>query len=213
MCLIGATEYWKQFALDKYNIAITEDEQRIPSAVFDDYVQHWCNYFSKPEHLDNRIKSIKKIYARLAMLETRVKMKRPILCFDVHQAKKGWLPTCIEGDIGGVLDQKLSVQAIKIYFSEPFVDVHYSVYYKDGGWSELVGNKAMAGSTGKNKGIYGLSVVLDPRGASVFDVVYRIHNLNGEWSPWQGNGAKLLSTEHMLDGVQIKLQPKRSVAQ
>lgn len=213
VCLIGPTEHWKRFVLDKYNIAITEDEQRIPAAVFDDYVQHWCNYFSKPEHLDNRIKSIKKIYARLNMLETCVKMKRPILCFDVHQARKGWLPMCIEGDVGGVLDQKLSIQALKIYFNEPFVGVYYSVYYKDSGWSELVGNKTMAGSTGKNKGIYGLSVVLDQRGATMFDVVYRIHNFNGEWSPWQGNGAKLLSLEHMLDGVQISLQPKRRIPQ
>ena len=209
VCLLGPTDYWTRFALEHYGVKISEDDQRISSAVFDDYVRHWCQYFSKPEHLDNRIKSLKKIYARLAMLETRVKLKRPILCFDVHQAKKGWLPTNIEGDIGGVLNEKLCVQALKIYFSEPFCDVFYSVYYKDGGWSDLVGNKTLAGSTGKNKGIYGLSVVLDPKGAAMFDVIYRIHNFNGEWSPWQANGAKLLSIEHMLDGVQIKLQPKR----
>ena len=209
VCLLGPTEYWRKYVLEHYRERLDEDDMRVPTGIVDDYVRHWCAYFSKPNHMDFRLKTLKKIYSRLTLLETQLKLQRPVLCYETHQARKGWLPANIEGDISGVLDEKLSLQAIKIYFSEPFFKVHYAVYYPNEGWTDVVSDKTTAGTTGKNKGIYGLAVALDQRGATQFDVAYRVHNFNGEWSSWRGNGAKLVSPEYMLDGIQIRLLPKR----
>ncbi|MBR1581308.1 MAG: glycosyltransferase family 61 protein [Selenomonadaceae bacterium] len=207
VCLIGATEYWRQYVLDHHHEQL--GEERIPSWVFDDYVRHWTQYFLKPDRLETRVKTFKKIYGRLSMLEMQLKLKRPVLCFELHQARKGWLPLNLEGDAGGVLHEKLSVQAIKIYFSEPFFDVKYAVYYPKEGWSEVSSTEEIAGTVGKNKAIHGLCATLDAEGSAQFDIVYRVHNFNDEWSTWSGNGAQAVSNDHALDGVQIILMPKR----
>ena len=208
VCLLGSTEYWRRYVFDHHHEQI-EVETKIPSYVIDDYIRHWCQYFSKPENMKTRVTTLKKIYGRLKLLETQLKLKRPVLCFELHQARKGWLPFGIEGDMIGVLGEKLSVQALKIYFSEPAWDIFYSVYYPTEGWTEPSSTREIAGTVGKNKGIYGLCIALDAKGGKLFDVVYRIHNFNGEWSPWRGNGAKIISIEYMLDGIQIGLLPKR----
>ena len=209
VCLIGATEYWKAFVFDHYRERIDEEQVRVPSWIFDDYVQHWVQYFLKPTRTDDRIKTLKKIYGRMSLLEMQIKLKRPVLCFELHQARKGWLPTNVEGDAGGVLDEKLSIQAIKIYFSDPFYSVQYAVYYPDEGWSKVESDGGYAGTVGENKGINGLCAALDAEGSKHFDIAYRVHNFEGKWSPWKGNGAQIISVEHVIDGVQLKLLPKR----
>ena len=207
VCLLGPTEYFRRYIKDQFGETLNEEP--IPTGIIDDYVRHWCSYFSKPNHMETRLKTLKKIYGRLTLLETQLKLKRPVLCYETHQARHGWLAPNIEGDISGELDKKLSLQAIKIYFSEPYCGVKYAVYYPNEGWSDAKPDQEFAGTVGKNKGIYGLAIALDAKGSKKFDVAYRVHNFNGDWSQWRGNGAKLISPEHMLDGVQIKLLPKR----
>ena len=208
VCLIGSTEHWRRYVRDHFGETL--DDEVIPDKVFDDYVDHWCRYFVKPEHMKHRLKTLKNIYSRMSILEMQLKLKRPVLCYQAHQAKNGWLPINVEGDVGGELNKKLSVQALRIYFSEPFCDVYYSVYYPNEGWSDAVCNREQAGVTGKNKAIYGLSVRLSDR---EYIVAYRVHNFNGEWSPWQKDGDKIMSPDHMIDGVQLRVIPRGGVQQ
>ena len=206
VCLLGSTEQWRRYVLDNFNEQLVEE--KISDEIFDDYISHWCKYFSKPEHLDKQIKTFKNIYSRISILESQLNLKRPVLCYRVHQAKNGWLPVNVEGDIGGELDKKRSLQALQIYFNEPFGDVSYAVYYKKEGWAEEVSNKKTAGVTGKNKAIYGFYARLDN---ADFNIIYRVHNFNGEWSPWQKNGDKIMSSDSALDGIRIKLIPRGGV--
>ncbi len=211
VCLIGSTDYWRQYVFDRFGERADEREERVPAAVFDDYVRHWCSYFSKPEHLKTQVNTFKKLYSRLSLLEMQLKLNRPILCFEGHSERKGWMPVNVEGDICGTVNENLSFQAIKICFSEQFCDVSYAVYYPEEGWSKTVSNGEQAGTVGKGKAVHGLSIVLRGEQAAHFNVVYRLHNFNREWSGWFGNGAKIMSKDYAVDAVQIKLLPKEKV--
>ena len=120
------------------------------------------------------------------------------------------MPVNIEGDIGGAIDKKYELQALRIYFSEPAADVFHSVYYPKEGWTKTVSNRMQSGTTGKDKSIYGLRIKLGEDLARKFDVVYRIHNVDGVWSERRRNGEELVSENHALDGVQIELVLKDS---
>ena len=208
VCLVGSTEHWRKYVADHFGETL--GEEKISQDICDDYIEHWCKYFSKPEYLEKRIKTVKNLYSRMTTLETQLKLKRPVLCYQSHQAKKSWLPVNIEGDISGVLNEKLSLQALRIYFSDPFRDVSYAIYYPKEGWTKEVSNKTMAGITGKNKAFYGFYARLS---GDDYDIFYRVHNFNNEWSPWQKNGNKIISTEHMLDGIQLRVVPRGGVQQ
>ena len=208
VCLLGPTKEWRQYVSEHFHEKL--DDEKIPETISDDYIEHWCKYFSKAEHLDKQIKSVKKLYSRMSILESQLKLKRPVLCYQTHQAKNGWLPINVEGDISGEIGKELNLQALRIYFSEPYCDVFYAVYYPKEGWTDEVSNKVQAGVTGKNRAIYGLYIRLNSK---TLDVAYRVHNFKGEWSPWQKNGDKIISTDHMLDAVQLKVIPRGGVQQ
>ena len=99
------------------------------------------------------------------------------------------------------------MQAIKI--SYPKHKVYYSVYYNDKeGWSETVCSPEMAGTTGTGKPIYGMKVWLDEAGSKEFDILYRMHKFDGEWTAWAKNGEAIYSYGQMLNAIQINLEPK-----
>ncbi len=132
---------------------------------------------------------------------------RPLLTYQTHIHTKGWGDWSSEDKISNPLDQKLDIQAIKIDFSEH--KVYYSVYYNaQEGWSAVVANGEMAGTTGKTKPIYGMKVWLDEAGTKDFDILYRMHKFDGEWTPWAKNGEIIYSHGQKLNSIQIKLEPK-----
>ena len=202
-CLLGPTEYWQQYIIDHHRRRL-DPNVRLSREITDDYIERWCKYFSgNPKR---SIDSLEKLHSRIAILERQVECKRPVLCFDVHSAQRGWLPTNVEGDISGFYDKEWSLQAIKIKFNEPFCNVRYSVYYPDTGWTSEVANGQQAGVVGKNKAFYGISIRIDR--LSGFDVLYRVHSFKGNWSMWRRNGEKIAVRDVKLNAIQIKLEPR-----
>ena len=202
-CLLGSTPQWKQYALEHHGVRL-DPNARMPLKIVDEYIEQWCKFFSGASNEKKRIESLEKLYSRIALMETQIKLKRPVLCYELHAAQRGWLQPNAEGDIGGPIDKEFDIQAIKIYFNEPCCDVSYSVYYPKGGWSKEVSNKKLAGTVGKNRAIYGLSIRLS---SDKFDVCYRLHGFDGSWTDWGRNGDKIIS-EQKLNALQIKLVPR-----
>ena len=207
LSLVGPSKYFKRFVADRYGETV--EPQTNEKEVIDNYILRWCRAHSSEKSLPQRLSSISALLLKIKMLEAQIEKKRPILLYETHVARKGWLTTCLENEIGGLIDQKFDVQALRIYFSEPYYEIAYAVFYPDDGWMEEVSTRQMAGTTGKSKAIYGLSVRLITSSSSdqvEFDVLYRVHGFAGEWSAWHRNGAKLISAE-MINGVQLKLVP------
>ncbi|MBQ9480315.1 MAG: hypothetical protein IJU71_12295, partial [Selenomonadaceae bacterium] len=78
------------------------------------------------------------------------------------------------------------------------------VCYPSEGWTEEVSNDRTAGAAGKNKPINGLSIRLS---SDRFDVRYRLHGFDGNWSDWGLNGNRLV-LDQSINGVEIKLNPR-----
>ena len=173
---------------------------------FDELTDECCKHSSDAAYL---LDVIRRLCKRVSTLEGQPCLDRPIVEYSTHVARKGWLPKNVETAISGVIDQSLRIEAIKINFSEPFCDVFYSVYYPKDGWTKEVFNGAMAGTTGKSKPIMGLKI--DETGAKKFDILYRVHDFNGEWSPWKKNGEELISADAKLNAIEIKVIDKKEV--
>ena len=133
---------------------------------------------------------------------------RPTLTYQTHVHYKGWRDGWrSENEFSNPLDQMLDIQAIKINF--PNHKVYYSVYYNEKeGWSEEVTAPDMAGITGKSKAIMGIKIRLDEAGAKDFDILYRVHKFDGEWTDWAKNGENLYSYGQKINAVQVKLEFK-----
>ena len=202
--LVGATKHWQKFVRDHFGEEIEIDD-RLPQEVVDDYISHWCKYFSQAEHLQKRIDSLTNVYNRGSLMECQVNSERPLLCYETHIAKKGWLPSSLEGEVNGAVDQERSLQALRVYFLKSYCDVKCAVYYPKEGWTKPVGAKKIAGTVGKGKAIYGVKMFLDR--AEQFDIVYRVHDFAGAWSDWKRNGEELLS-KSAINAVQIKLEAR-----
>lgn len=130
---------------------------------------------------------------------------QPTLTYQTHIHKKGWGAWQNEEQISGSLEDKLDIQAVKI----KYLNCYYSVYYDDKeGWSEEVTNGEQAGTTGKSKAIYGIRIRLDEAGTKEFDILYRVHKFDGEWTDWAKNGECIYSYGQKLNAIQIKLEPK-----
>ena len=203
VCLLGSTDHWKRYAFEHHGVRL-DPNVRMPLPLVDDYIERWCKFFSGSANEKKRIDSLERLYSRISIMEAQVKFKRPVLCFEIHAAQRGWLQPNVEGDIGGPIDKEYSLQAIKLYFTEPFCDVYYSVYYPKDGWQTEVSTNKTAGTVGKNKAFYGLSIRL---ATNDYDVCYRLHGFDGNWSDWGSNGARIVF-EQMSNAVQIKLIPR-----
>lgn len=135
---------------------------------------------------------------------------RQTLTYQTHIHTKGWSTWQSEEQINGFLEDKLDIQAIKINF--PNHKVYYSVYYNEQeGWSEEVASPEMAGTTGKSKPINGVRIMLDETGTKQFDILYRVHKFDGEWTDWAKNGEAIYSYGVKLNAIQIKMERKQDV--
>ena len=117
---------------------------------------------------------------------------------------KDWLEN---NQISNDLEKQYTLQAIKISYTKH--KIYYSVYYNDKeGWSETVCSPEMAGTTGTGKPICGMKVWLDEAGSKEFDILYRMHKFDGEWTAWAKNGEAIYSYGQKLNAIQINLEPK-----
>jgi hypothetical protein len=132
---------------------------------------------------------------------------RSLMTYQTHIAKKGWGSWNSEEQISNDITQQFDIQAIKINF--PSHKVYYSVYYNaEEGWSEEVLSPAQAGTTGKSKPIMGIRIRLDEAGTKEFDILYRVHKFDGQWTDWAKNGEVIYSHGQKINAIQIKLESK-----
>lgn len=131
---------------------------------------------------------------------------RSTLQYQTHVHMKGWRDGYkSENQYSNPLDQELEILAIQLNY--PAHKVYYSVYFNDKeGWSAEVASPEMAGTVGKRKPIYGMRIRLDEAGAKEFDILYRMHKFDGEWTTWAKNGEELYSNGVKVNAIQIKLE-------
>lgn len=211
-------EKLKSFFGDKFE-GYTEDDYKIFLAYVKDSLLKGCAV-----NLDiiNNSEIFKNFYAHL-MRQTDLiascdmppewETFRPRINYTTYRGGK-WSTWINENQISDPLDQKVDIQAIMIIPPRPtpFHKVYCSVYYNDEeGWSEesvAFKTPLMAGVVGKNKAIYGIKIRLDEAGTKEFDILYRVHKFDGEWTDWAKNGEMLYSYGQKLNAIQIKLEPK-----
>ena len=132
---------------------------------------------------------------------------RPLLSYQTHVHRDGWVSWANENQISNDIEQKFDIQAIKVNF--PSYKVCYAVYYSEQeGWSEEIASPEQAGTVGEHKPIKGIRIRLDEAGSKEFDILYRVHNFDGQWSSWAKNGEALYSYGVKLNAIQIKLKSK-----
>ena len=193
--MLGSNKYWKNFVADYFGETIAEDDDSpYFSVALDKYINTWCKKYSDPKNFNIWVSSLKDLCNRIVALEHKEIKNRPLLTYQTHVDRDGWVDWKNENQFSNYLDQKRDIQAIKINF--PSHKVYYSVYYDDV-WSKEVSNGEQAGTTGKSKPIYGIKIRLDTED---FDIFYRVH--------WAKNGAELLSDGQKLNALQIKLENK-----
>ena len=207
--LIGSTKYWKEFVADYFGEQIDEDgDSSYLNAALGKYTDSWCQRYvgANSANFNVILGSLRNMCNRIITLEREQIKRRPLLTYQTHVHKDGWVTWKSEEQISNPINQKFDIQAVKINF--PDHKVHYSVYYGETeGWSQEVSDGEMAGTTGKAKSIFGIKIRLDDSGGT-FDILYRVHTFDGEWTPWARNGAEILSNGVKLNALQIKLVSK-----
>ena len=207
------SEQLKRFFGDKFDGYDDED--------FKSFLQYVKNSLSKGQTINENVKNaygatftnfMEQLNQHGDLIATydmppRWETFQPSLIYQTHISNKGWISWNTENDIGGFPDQQLQIEAIKINF--PNHKIYYSVYWNDAeGWSAEVTNGEQAGTTGKVKAIFGIRIRLDEAGAKDFDILYRVHKFDGNWTDWAKNGEVIYSHGQKLNAVQIKLEPK-----
>ena len=210
-CFLGANKYWKEFVADYFGEQIDEyDDALYIENSLDKYINFWIEKYSPADNLNIWVYSLKSMCERIITLEKEKVRNRPLLAYQTHVGNRGWQSWKKEEQFSNALDQLFDIQAIRIDFSKPFHEIYYSVYFNaQEGWSEEVSTAKMAGTTGESKSITGIKIRLDEAGAGDFDIFYRVHKFDGEWTPWAKNGEELLSGGVQLNSVQIKLESKK----
>ena len=134
---------------------------------------------------------------------------RPRINYSICLSGK-FTPWIRENEISAPLEDKSEIQAIMIIPPRPapFHKIYLSVYYNDKeGWTEEAVVFKVPGTAGtRGKPIYGVKIRLDEAGAKEFDILYRVHKFDDEWTPWAKNGEALYSHGQKLNAIQIKLE-------
>lgn len=205
--MLGSNKYWKKFVEDYFAEQILEDDDApYLEEALDKYVDTWYKKYANSQ--EKIVGSLKDMCRRIIKLENGSIKNRPLLTYQTHVAKNGWKDGWkSESQFSNPLDKQYDIQAIKINFPEH--NVYYAVYYNaEEGWSKEVSNSEIAGTTGKSKAIMGIKIRLDETGAKEFDILYRVHKFDGQWTAWAKNGEELISQGVKLNAIQISLKPK-----
>ena len=205
--LLGNTSYWQKYIRDHYKITEADDDE-ISSGLIYDYMSLYMRKHDRLPREHSYFRSFCNMYSQIKILEGRLKYNRPFLCYEMHVSVQGTLPIAVENDIAGNLYKDHSVEAVKIYFSEPIHDLFYAVCYENGEWTDELKSPNFAGSIGKHRGICGIKIRLDDQGSKRFDIRYRIHDFEGNWSDWVENGSEVRFEKPVINAIQIELADK-----
>ena len=137
-----------------------------------------------------------------------------MLTYEVHQSNLGWLEETFEGDICGDYQSSNQIEAIRLSFEQPSLNIFYSVCGIDGKWNNPQCNGLMAGTTGKRIPLRDIKIWLEGKTSNLYKVRYKLHCLRtGAWSAWAYDGAstnlgerwngvivEVLNAEHNSDG-------------
>lgn len=89
------------------------------------------------------------------------------ICYRVHAADKGWLPTACNGSFAGTMGESRTLYAFQIWSNRPGVQVCYSGYFSNIGWQSERCDSDMAGTLGQSdKGLQALKIRLAARPGS-----------------------------------------------
>ena len=207
------SEQLKKFFSDKWNGYEEED--------FKTFLQYVKNMKSQGIAIDSRAKErygsvLEEFLAQLKRRKDLIAAYNmppdwdkfePQFVYQTHVHMKGWRDGYkSENQCSNPIDQELEILAIQINYTAH--KVYCSVYYNDKeGWSEEVLAPEMVGTVGVRKPIYGMRVRLDEAGSKEFDILYRMHKFDGEWTKWAKNGEALYSHGVKVNAIQIKLEP------
>ena len=204
--LLGNTPYWQKYVREHFKI-----EQVPADEISSGLVREYFDLYLKWHKVNNHItipRALRTLYRQVKILKKQVEINRPVICYETHVSMKGTLPICVENDIAGYLDKDYSIEAVKIYFSEPIHDLFYAVCYENGEWTDELKSPNFAGSIGKHRGICGIKIRLDDQGSKRFDIRYRIHDFEGNWSDWVENGSEVRFEKPVINAIQIELADK-----
>ena len=205
VCLIGSNRHWKNFVTDYFGERIEDDDDNLYfDAALNDYLDFWLRRYPSEDKPELWLYSLKNLCNRVVTLEQSLTKGRPLLRYQTYTGRNSSSAWKSENQPSAQLDTPLGIQAIRIEFTEPLHDVFYSVYC--GGWSKDFSTAQIAGTP--NKFITGIKIRLDEDGAKSFDILYRVHEVNGAWSAWTKNGAENFSSGREINAIQIKLQAK-----
>lgn len=116
-------------------------------------------------------------------------------------------PSVGEGVTAGTIGQNNHMEGIRI--SSPLNDLglEYSVYINGIGWSPVTKSGSYAGTMGLSKGIEAIRINLTGENATQYQIQYRIHLLNGDWSDWVTTNTELgnAGSGQLLEAVEAIL--------
>lgn len=144
--------------------------------------------------------------SRVEKLKRRLEKERnlPLLTYDVHVSKVGWVNKIYEGAYEG----RTPIEAVRLHFSTEQASLQIATSTKKFGWSEFVMEEEISGSTGKSLPLNGICIKLDDAERNRYGIRYRVMWNDSCWSDWEKNGVRLSSDEKNLIGVEIELYEK-----
>lgn len=178
----------------------------------------WQDYVSSGEEAGTtgQAKPIEAVSIRL----TGDMMEAYDVYYRVHSSDFGWLGWAKNGEDAGSQGYAKKVEAIQIQLVEKGgeapgdmsnafkvrgTEIQYQAHVSDIGWQNIVANGAMAGTTGRNKGIEALRLQLYNAGNS--GIEYRAHVSDIGWQDYVENGnlAGTTGLAKPIEAVSIQL--------
>lgn len=171
--------------------------------------------FSKKNSMKLMQDQLKKYQSREADMQMQVEQAvrvlegqkgRPLLMYEVHKSGRGWIPVQYE-DLFSVNEEM--IEAIKIRFTSPFHEIHYSTYSRNDGWGSEVSTGEISGTTGQKKPLSGIYMRLDESGEKDYSICYRICCGSLGWSDWTRDGSRIWTDKGYITGLELKCTPRK----
>ncbi len=128
-------------------------------------------------------------------------LNRPILSWQIHCQMLGWTGMQYEGL--APQEPGKAIEALRIYFTKPFLNVNYATYHKKEGWGEVARNSEISGTTGKHRELSGIKIYLDEKDRDRYSILYRAC-FGDVWSEWVKDGYPVCQEDSMT-GIEVKL--------
>lgn len=141
-------------------------------------------------------------------ISTLIKLDKEevLLIYNTHLSMIGWIGDTITNTVSGAINKNHGIEAFYVYTKDNDLDLIYSVYYKDSGWSDEIKNGGIAGTVGKSKIINGIKIYINNDISNKYkstSIVYRIYDDN--WSKWYSDGEEAI-TNSIIKAIQIDIR-------